>query len=132
MTRRYCRNPAKYALERSKCSESSLLYILDEIRQLRRRDAPKDEKFRLEGEDMRETRELRHYFVSAITAEVARLVPRKGASGAREMTATEMADARKAAESREHREHLDDEQRARGTQGQDQQPRHPDGRPPHR
>ncbi len=52
---------------------------MNEIRRLRRKDMAKEEKFRLEGEDMREDRELRHYYVSAITAEVSKLMPTKSA-----------------------------------------------------
>jgi len=52
---------------------------MNEIRRLRRKDMGKEEKFRLEGEDMREDRELRHYYVSAITAEVSKLMPTKSA-----------------------------------------------------
>lgn len=78
VTRRYCRNPAKHGLDRTKAPESVLLYIMDEIRHARRRNLNKEDKFRLEGEDMLETRELRHYYVSALTAEVARLIPTKG------------------------------------------------------
>lgn len=122
VTRRYCRNPGKFALERQKCTESALLYILDEIRQLRRRDMPKDDKFRLEGEDMREMKELRHYYVSTITQEVARIVPKS--SSRRPQTATEIADAQKAAESRETRERVEAERRRGSEQNQrDRAPR---------
>lgn len=99
VTRRYCRNPLKYGLERDKCSEAVLLHILEEIRHMRRSSLPKDEKFKLEGEDMRETRQLRHYYVSAITAEVAMLKP-KPKEIRRKPTPSEQADARKAQEGR--------------------------------
>lgn len=48
---------------------------MDEIKHMRRRNTEKNEKVRLEGEDMRESRELRHYYVSALTIEVAKLMP---------------------------------------------------------
>lgn len=74
VTRRYCQNLDKHAKERTKCSEAQLLFILAEIRATRRRDMNKDEKFKLEGEDSRETRELRHYYVQFLVKEVSRLV----------------------------------------------------------
>lgn len=46
---------------------------MDEIRATRRTNLPKQEKFRLEGEDMRENRELRHYIISTIASEVAKI-----------------------------------------------------------
>lgn len=114
VTRRYCRNPSQWALPRDKCPEANLLHILDEIRNMRRRNMPKDERFRLEGEDMREARELRHYYVSTVTAEVARIMPTgaevegkdgKSSGGGnrirRKPTPAEAADAQKAAESRD-------------------------------
>ena len=93
VTRRYCRNPIKHGLDRTKAPEAVLLYIMDEIRHARRRNLDKEDKFRLEGEEMLETRELRHYYVSAITAEVARLVPSR--------VRTRDADAQKALEGRQ-------------------------------
>ena len=101
VTRRYCRNLARYGLERNKCPEAVLLHIMEEIRHMRRRSLPKDEKFRLEGEDMRETRELKHYYVSAIAQEVAKLVPNDVERPKRKPTPSEQADAEKARESRE-------------------------------
>lgn len=95
VTGRYCRNPNKYGLPRNRCPEAILHYILDEIRRLRRRDRGKDDKFRLEGEDMRETHELRHYYVAGFVDELANLVP-----GGRKSRRHD-ADAQKAAERRE-------------------------------
>ncbi|KAL2353027.1 hypothetical protein BJ546DRAFT_164749 [Cryomyces antarcticus] len=75
VTRRYVRNPARHGVERARCPEAVLLHIMDEIRSMRRRDMNKQDKFRLEGEDMRENRELRHYIVSSIAAEVSNILP---------------------------------------------------------
>ena len=61
---------------------------------------PKDEKFKLQGEDMRESRELRHHYFSTLTTELAKTF--LGAGG-RHKTATEVADAQKAAEAAESR-----------------------------
>lgn len=53
--------------------EAVLLHILDDIRATRRKNMSKQEKFLLEGEDMHEDRELRHYIVSAIAADVSNI-----------------------------------------------------------
>ena len=73
VTRRYVRNPSRYALDRARVPEAVLLHILDGIRAERRKNMSKQDKFRLEGEDMHEDRELRHYIVSAIAADVSNI-----------------------------------------------------------
>ena len=73
VTRRYVRNPSRYALDRTRVPEAVLLHILDDIRAVRRKNMSKQEKFLLEGEDMNEDRELRHYIVSAIAADVSKI-----------------------------------------------------------
>lgn len=75
VTRRYVRNPAKNGLPRTKASESALLHIVDEIRSMRRRDMNKTDKFRLEGEDMREDREFRQYMIENLAKEISRMLP---------------------------------------------------------
>ena len=52
VTRRYVRNPTKHGLKRDRTPEAVLLYIMDEIRAKRRSNLSKQDKFRLEGEDM--------------------------------------------------------------------------------
>ena len=74
VTRRYVRNVTAHGAERNRCPEEVLMYIINEIRQMRRDGLSKDEKRRLIREDQREERELRNFAVYALTAELEKVL----------------------------------------------------------
>ncbi|KAF3045596.1 peptide-N4-(N-acetyl-beta- glucosaminyl)asparagine amidase [Didymella heteroderae] len=75
VTRRYVRDQTKHAAPRNRAPEAVLLHIMDEIRAVRRKDMSKQDKFRLNGEDLRESKELRGYVISSIANDIIRLKP---------------------------------------------------------
>jgi peptide-N4-(N-acetyl-beta-glucosaminyl)asparagine amidase len=81
VTRRYVRDQNKHAAPRNRAPEAVLLHIMDEIRSVRRKDMSKQDKFRLNGEDLRESKELRGYVISSIANDIIRLKPQDIISG---------------------------------------------------
>ncbi|KAF1963721.1 protein png1 [Byssothecium circinans] len=74
VTRRYVRS-SKSAAERNRAPESVLLHIMDEIKLLRREKVSRKDQFGLQGEDMREQKELRGYIIAAIARGLSKLSP---------------------------------------------------------
>lgn len=70
VTRRYVRNQRTQLLPRNRCPEGVLLWIIQEIRRNRRESLSKQERFRLEKEDMDEEQEFRTYQAEAMAMEV--------------------------------------------------------------
>ena len=75
VTRRYVRNPAQHGLDRTRCPEEVLLWIMLEIRRLRRENIDKETRRRLMLEDDREEKELRSYVAQSLTAEMVSSLP---------------------------------------------------------
>ena len=83
VTRRYVRNAATHGVERTRAPEEVLFWIINEIRVLRRKDLPKEERRRIIAEDQREEKELSGYIAKALAAEIGRMLPSgQPASGA--------------------------------------------------
>lgn len=75
VTRRYVRNQVKHGLDRTKAPEEVLIWITNEIQNMRRESLSKEERRRLIKEDQREEKELRGYVAQALAIEVANMLP---------------------------------------------------------
>lgn len=73
VTRRYIRDASSHGATRDRCPEEVLMYITNEIKQLRRDQLTKEQKHRLIKEDQREERELRSYVVQSLTSHLEKL-----------------------------------------------------------
>jgi peptide-N4-(N-acetyl-beta-glucosaminyl)asparagine amidase len=129
VTRRYVRDFTKWGAERARAPEPALLYILDEIRAMKRKNLPKQEKFKLQGEEMREYRELQLIVAQSIAAEICKIIPDDFYNGRPSRPVRSDPDAQKAAEARAEaayaeaeRQRLQLARRAPGPHNPDQQP----------
>lgn len=75
VTRRYVRNVYKHGKDRTRAPEGCLAHIINEIRDLRRKDMSKDARHPIVGQDIAEEKELNKYVVNALAAEVTNLLP---------------------------------------------------------
>ena len=74
VTRRYVRNASTHGSPRDKCPEAVLLYIMNEIKAMRRSNIDKDDRKRLIIMDEREEKELRGYVIQNLAAEIGRMI----------------------------------------------------------
>ncbi|KAL2427206.1 Protein png1 [Exophiala dermatitidis] len=74
VTRRYVRN-YRYSLPRTRCSEEVLLWIMHEIRKIRRENMDKSVRQKLMREDEREERELRGYVAQSLASDMLSTLP---------------------------------------------------------
>lgn len=74
VTRRYVRN-YRYSLPRTRCSEEVLLWIMHEIRKIRRQNTDKAVRQNLMREDEREERELRSYVAQSLASDMLSSLP---------------------------------------------------------
>lgn len=75
VTRRYVSNAASHGVERNRAPEEVLMWIINDIRRIRRENMPKEERRRLFVEDEREEKELRNYVIQTLAASLSSMLP---------------------------------------------------------
>lgn len=75
VTRRYVRNATTHGADRNRAPEEVLMWIMNDIRRMRRANLSKEEKRRIIVDDEREEKELRGYIVQALAAEIGIMLP---------------------------------------------------------
>lgn len=75
VTRRYVRTPAVHGKPRTKCPEEVLLWIMYEIRKLRRDGMNKPEQQNLRWDDEKEEKELQSFVATSVTQEMLKSMP---------------------------------------------------------
>jgi peptide-N4-(N-acetyl-beta-glucosaminyl)asparagine amidase len=99
VTRRYVRNFSKWGGERTRCSEPALLYILEEIKALRRKDMEKNERLRSKAEDIREDQEMSQHVALSLALELCKSLPGwMGPETRQEVDMSKAAEARQEGE----------------------------------
>ena len=82
VTRRYVRNAALHGNERNKCPEAVLVWILQEIKRMRREGITlKEDRKKLLIEDEREDRELKNFVIRSLAASIGNMIPTNGMGG---------------------------------------------------
>lgn len=84
VTRRYVRNPALQGGERNRAPEEVLMWIINDIRRIRRENMQKEDRRRLFYEDEREEKELRSYVIQSLAASIGNTLPSNAISSSHE------------------------------------------------
>lgn len=75
VTRRYVRNAAMHGGDRNRAPEEVLMWIINDIRRMRRENTPKEDRRRIFIEDEREEKELRGYVIQTLAASISTMLP---------------------------------------------------------